>query len=403
MLKKKLVATAYLAAALAACATPGHAGVINARSGSSTDIQAAVNLAKTGDTVAIPAGRFLFTGEVFTPDGIHIMGAGRDSTYLIKNDNLSEWKAMFVVDAKTGQPFQFSGLTLQGRLDALQGTNRTTAVTTVTDQGILIKGAAKNFQIYDSRFTKFIRAGIEFLADSGTAPGEPYGVIYHNEFIDNWYTYLGYGVAINGSAASWSKPIVLGTSNAVFIEDNYFDLNRHCVTGVDGANYVARYNTVKDNYQDAGAFDAHGLTPSWPRGNRTAEIYMNVVNDSIRRWAGAEIRGGSGVIWGNSWTGVSHGVILLLENPPASQPLTTYPALDQIGDPADFYIWNNTSSGDNVYLNPTSNSLGINYWIQLSRDYYLTAKPGYVPYTYPHPLRGGATTTTTTTTTQTRG
>ena len=28
----------------------------------------------------------------------------------------------------------------------------------------------------------------------------------------------------------------------------FFDRNRHCVTATNGANYVARYNTVKDNY-----------------------------------------------------------------------------------------------------------------------------------------------------------
>src|SRR6267143_281855 len=143
--------------------------IINAASGSSVDIQAAVNQAVTGDTVAIPAGRFLFTGQVFAPDGIHIMGAGRDSTYLIKNDDLSAWHAMITVDAKTGQPFIFSGITLQGRLDALQGTNRTTAQTTVTDQVLVIKVTAQN----------------------GTHAGAPTGVIYQNEFIDNWYINLG--------------------------------------------------------------------------------------------------------------------------------------------------------------------------------------------------------------------
>jgi hypothetical protein len=143
--------------------------VISARSGLATDIQAAVNLAKMGDTVTIPAGTFHFTGQVFAPDGIYIKGAGRDSTYLIKSDNLSEWHGMFTIDAKTGQPFKFSGITLEGRLATLQGTNRTTVVTTVKDQGLVIYGAAKNIQIFDSRFTKFLRAGIEFRGDAGRA------------------------------------------------------------------------------------------------------------------------------------------------------------------------------------------------------------------------------------------
>jgi hypothetical protein len=359
--------------------------VIYATSGSAADLQTAINKARTGDTVAVPAGRYEFTGSVSAPDGIYIRGAGRDSTYLIKSDNTNT--PMIIVDSKTGMPFKFSGITLQGRLDALQGSNRTTAITNVTDDGLYIFGAATNFQIFDSRFTKFLRAGIEFRGDFGSLPGEQSGVIYRNEFIDNWYPTLGYGVAVAGSPDSWNRAITLGTSNAVFVEDNLFVLNRHCVTANNGANYVARYNTVKDNYQDAAAFDAHGLS-SWPRGTRSVEIYGNVINNTIKRLAGAGIRGGSGVIWGNTWNGVSHGVFLSLEDdPPPSHPLTTYPAIDQIGNPDDLYIWNNVSSGDSVFLYPTSNPFGIDYWLKSGRDYFTTAKPGYMPYTYPHPLR----------------
>lgn len=366
-------------------AIPARAAVIYAKSGYPADLQAAINSARTGDTVFVPAGRFSFAGTVFTPDGIYIRGAGRDSTYLIKSDNTSNF--MFIVDSKTGMPFKFSDITLQGRLDALQGSNRTTAVTTVADGGLYIKGAATDFQIFSSRFTKFLRAGIELQGDAGSKWGAQRGVIYGNEFIDNWYLNLGYGVAVDGSASTWTKPVTLGTADAVFVEDNFFNLNRHCVAATNGASYVARYNTVKDNYQDAASFDAHGLSPAWPRGTRSVEIYGNTVTDAIRRWAGAGIRGGSGVIWGNTWIGVTHGVVLDLENPPSTQPLTTYPALDQIGNPDALYIWGNTSSGDQVYLDPTSDPHGIGYWLQLGRDYFMAAKPGYTPYTYPHPLR----------------
>jgi hypothetical protein len=376
-----------LVCAMGTCGTASGGVIISAKSGSSADIQAAVDQARTGDTVSIPPGKFLFTGQVFTPDGIHIKGAGRDRTYLIKNDDLSEWHAMIVVDSKTGQPFVFSGITLQGRLDALQGRNRKSAQTKIRDQGLLIKGAARDIQIYDSRFTKFIRAGIEFLGPSGTNPGNPTGVIYDNEFIDNWYPNLGYGVAVVGDPRGWNGPIALGTADAIFIEDNFFDRNRHCVSASNGAVYVARYNRVKDNYQDAAAFDAHGLSPAWPRGTRSVEIYKNSVNNAIKRWAGAGIRGGGGVVWGNTWTGVAHGVVVSLEGPPAAKPLNAYPAPDQIGNPDGLYVWDNTSSGDNVAKVPTANPLGIDYWLVQDRDYFLAPKPDYVPYAYPHPLR----------------
>jgi len=226
-----------------------------------------------------------------------------------------------------------------------------------------------------------------WASDAGSKWGEQRGVIYGNEFLDNWYINLGYGIAVDGSAKSWNRTVTLGTSNAVFVENNFFDLNRHCVTATNGANYVARYNTVKDNYQDSVSFDAHGLSPAWPRGKRSVEIYGNVVTNSVTRFAGAGIRGGSGVIWGNTWNGVSQGAALYLENPHPTRPLIAYPALDQIGNPDALYIWNNIFAGNSVYKYPTSNPLGIDYWIKLGRDYFTTAKPGYGPYIYPHPLR----------------
>jgi hypothetical protein len=146
------------------------AAVIHAKSGQRADLQAAIDRTHTGDTVLIPRGRFSFEGSVLAPDGIYIKGAGRDSTYLIKTDDSSSF--MIIVDSKTGLPFKFSDVTLQGRLDALQGSNRVTAVTAITDGGLYIKGAATDFQIFNSRFTKFLRAGIEFQGDAGSRRGE---------------------------------------------------------------------------------------------------------------------------------------------------------------------------------------------------------------------------------------
>jgi hypothetical protein len=120
---------------------PARAAVIHARSGYAADLQTAINGARTGDTVSIPAGRYSFKGAVYAPDGIYIRGAGRDTTFLVKSDNTSG--AMIIVDAKTGMPFKFSDITLEGRFDALQGTNRTVIVTTITDGGLKLAPPVK--------------------------------------------------------------------------------------------------------------------------------------------------------------------------------------------------------------------------------------------------------------------
>jgi len=57
------------------------------------------------------------------------------------------------------------------------------------------------------------------------------------------------------------------------------------------------------------------------------------------------------------------------------------------------YIWNNSGGGGNrVNLNAESedrcgNNQSLTNYIQAGRDYKLEPKPGYVKFTYPHPLR----------------
>ena len=98
--------------------------------------------------------------------------------------------------------------------------------------------------------------------------------------------------------------------------------------------------------------------------------------------------GGSGVIFNNHKTGSTNlgaGSISLYEED------SGYPALYQVGrgknqvlDPA--YVWGNDSS---MSVGSASSN------VQEGRDFYQSAKPGYTPYTYPHPLVAGVSTGTT--------
>ncbi|MHA1565519.1 MAG: right-handed parallel beta-helix repeat-containing protein [Alphaproteobacteria bacterium] len=355
------------------------AGIVTAVSGSAQDIQAAVDRAQPGNTVVIPAGTFDFNGQVFMPDGIHLRGMGRDRTILVKRDDLTEWNAMITVDCATGSPFTFSGITLQGRGRFIQGDSKKGGP--VRDQGLYLRGQCQDFQIYDSRFTKFSRAGIQLHGDAGSVRGSARGVIYENEFIDNWYPNLGYGVEVVGNQNAWEEPLDLGSVNAVVIEDNVFEKNRHTVAANNGARYVFRHNTIIDNYANAAAIDAHGLA-SWPRGSRSYEIYENTVRNSVTRWAGVGVRGGDGVIFNNRFEGVNKGILLMVERYKDSM---TYPVQDQI---RDLWIWNNMANGKPIrrpdFWRRQSN---VSALIAEGRDYHMAVKPDYVPLAYPHPLR----------------
>jgi hypothetical protein len=356
---------------------------IAARSGTAEDIRIAAAAARPGDTIVIPEGRFAFHGQVFLPDGLALRGAGRDKTWLIKDDRLGEWKPMFSVDCKTGKPFQFSGITLQGAGRDLQASS--VPSDHIQDQGIILRGSCKDFLVFGSRFTKFSRAGIELVGDDGAVHGEPRGLIFDNEFIDNWSSYLGYAVAVNGTAAAWNAPLALGTEQAVFLEDNYFAANRCAIQANNGARYVFRHNEISNNQPDSAAIYAHGKNPYWPRGTRSFEIYNNRLRNPEPRWAGIALGGGSGVIFDNDLDGVSYGVVFMIEGDP--KVATHYPYQDQI---SETWMWNNSANGK-AFAAPMLRQLngGVNVaeFLQQGRDFFLQHKPDYQPFTYPHPAR----------------
>ena len=76
----------------------------------------------------------------------------------------------------------------------------------------------------------------------------------------------------------------------------------------------------------------------------------------------------------------------------ALDPLTL--AVLGVSEPG--YIWGNTGSYDvgiSNYATPTGSQDSAVDYIRAGTEYYNdgTAKPGYTKYTYPHPLRTGAT------------
>jgi hypothetical protein len=203
------------------------------------------------------------------------------------------------------------------------------------------------------------------------------GVIYKNDFIDNYNNSvrnLGYGVVVYGDG-SWPA-LELGTQNAIFIEDNYMSGNRHHVASNNSSRYVFRHNTViaTDVTKDFAMADAHGLSSS-PRGSRSWEIYNNNFSANLssgRVYAAIGIRGGDGVIFNNTMgSNIARAVVLELEGASCG----TYPAKDQT---RQAWIWNN---------NPGTIDNTCTSSIQAGRDYFTSARAGYTPYAYPHPLR----------------
>lgn len=333
--------------------------IINSKSGTRNDINNAISESRLGDTVLIPAGQFSFDGDLDFKAGITILGAGQDITILKRNMNTSDW--IMKVDGSNGEKVRISSMTIIGK-------NPTKS------PGIKLVGSCKDFRIDHLTFKKCFSRAIE-------VHGNARGVIDHNIFIDNEYTAV---VVYGDESASWNRPLALGTEQAVFVEDNYFEHRNvhnpgmaHHIASNNGSKYVFRYNTINDGYLNAQAIDAHGNKFGGERGSRSYEIYNNKMQIE-HRWLGMCIRGGDGVIFDNEMKGDLTRPIDLMHEGRDGNGNCTYPCIDQI---RELYMWGNTYNGKESPVNVRHPSI-----IKADRDYFMFKKPGYVPFTYPHPL-----------------
>lgn len=180
------------------------------------------------------------------------------------------------------------------------------------------------------------------------------------------------------------------TAGPVYIENSQFNETRHCVSSSEYGYYVFRYNTV---FGGVGlqTIDAHGGGWGYAANayaTRGCEIYDNFVNGNPGNGLGTAtysvmLRGGASLIFNNTFTNTLTGVELGNENYNSSAP--KYPEYIN-----DVWIWGNTFSGVTTQLQIMSGqgiTAGVNYFSNIpSPTSPAPPKPGYMPYTYPHPL-----------------
>jgi hypothetical protein len=236
-----------------------------------------------------------------------------------------------------------------------------------------------------------------------------YGLIDNNKFQGS-----AHGISLVGNGnADWSSPLQLGTSDFFFVEKNEFDWNDwYGTTGAvtvdfsNGGRVVFRYNSSQN-----AMFETHDRARTGSPGANAWEVYNNTFRTGTNKWKGLDITAGTGVIWGNRFTG-DWTVPIGAMNYKSSDP-RGIPRCDGV-DPADqntpgqagwrceyqigsqgkgstaigypAYIWNNSKNGAGVGMICTA---GCEY-LREGRDFVnsgSTPKPGYTPYTYPHPLQ----------------
>jgi hypothetical protein len=411
---------------LAACllAVRANAATRTAATCSLTNVQNAINTASPGDTVVVPAGTCTWSTQAQISKPLTIQGAGIDSTVVVSHG--------FNIDPGVND-YRITGFTFNGNWGSnyiiAHGQSRT---------------GNKRFRIDHNKFLN------KDYTTSGTIVfhGFSYGVLDHNVFQDTLDEILSFGG--DGAAAYGRTPVVGGYENGtIFAEDNTFTLTSACSAHFGGdpngaaenvfdANsaprVVFRYNTISDSPTcrwmypiEMHGFESEFSTVGDARPIYSVEIYGNTF---VSNYAGSgmavKIRGlgAGGVIFGNTFTGSGHSFDTLANlrnlrshtsddtgslskgnlNAAGYTMLAHTRQSDEaglicehcsghtgpvFGQVTNLYVWGNTNAGPVTVENNGFTTTDI----VANRDFFLTAMPGYSPYTYPHPLAGSSTST----------
>jgi hypothetical protein len=382
MMPRMLVTVALVGLTLAA---PAAARAVDAKDCSSGAVQAALRTARNGESVRVPAGECA-SWDVTVPEGkrVTLRGAGSTATRIA------------------------GGILRMG-----SGGSRLTGFG-LADVQVYIDG--DDWRIDHNRIVS-AKPFFDLMVFGNRECTHPRGVIDHNEFQNVRVSVIGW----NGLLAHclWSQALTPGDAQQVFVEDNTYvgTAWAAAVDGSYGGRYVFRHNVLNDMY-----VEAHSVQG----GNRAIhswEIYGNTLRQSsVPMWAPFFLRGGTGVVHGNTIEGAWRTPAIILDNVRSfddrGQPWfrcdgsrqadgnllpNGWPCRDQIGRAHDTgrsttsamkpqaaqpaYFWNNTASGKALAVvvhNKTDE------WIVAGRDYFNdTPRPGYVSYPYPHPLTLG--------------
>ena len=397
--------------------------IINTATADYSVVQAAIAMAVDGDTVKIGQGSATWAAPLAFSKAINLVGAGIDKTIITHT----------VVGIEPSVPapntYEISDMTLIG--PAGGGFNWMDAPFAIGTFGDCQKFRFTRLRLVNTGSNGGYLVRIGYLDDLI----HQYGVIDSCKFESGKILILGGGMGDR----SWKTPAELGTDKAVYIEDCEFDqVNGAYNNAVDcneGARYVFRYNHTKDQFIMAHSC-MNGDKDYFSRGTRSVETYENVIEatrDGIVHFVAIYQAAGTGVHFnnkiknsgGSAWIRpIGLEITRLYEAGGGSLGLVTgsnpidgnvesngYPAIDQPGRGLDatlnpvqwppythnlyhpqalepIYYWGNTCDG--VPVKPEAYN-GGEALIKENRDYYNAVKPGYVPYTYPHPLRSGDT------------
>lgn len=250
-------------------------------------VASAVSAATSGDSVAIPAcsETAWSTPVAVSNKSLTIYGAGQGVTNLAT----STTNAMFTVSENASYSITIKDMTINGNAGG------------PTNGLIQISGGTPSLAIGNITFNNLKSRAISVSNNS-------YGVIYSCIF--NYGTGAGTIQAVSNfgggvfNSTTWSSADNFGSSNFLFVENCTFNWSRDGDSAFDaygGARFVLRHNTVNENH-----FGWHGLDSGGYFAPRAWEVYDNTFTMNTGAspfFTGINIRGGTGVIYNNTWGG----------------------------------------------------------------------------------------------------
>jgi hypothetical protein len=333
---------------------------ITASSSTLSSVQSTINAAVAGDIIVIPSGSRTWSGSLkISKKSLTIQGKGVGITVITTGTK------GILLTGETANNLRITGIEFRSGTQLIYAGGSGTPAQ-----------AIKNLRVDNC---KFVTTNVVIETHGAVT-----GVFDHCTFQD------AYGGRIYGSNDPYARsPYKLGTSDALFFENNTINVSSsgnppHFIASNSHSKYVVRNNVFNYTKSLWDIVDAHGACEVKGRGSATWEIYNNTFNIVASMSRVIHLRGGQGVVFNNTFAGsyTPSQPITVTDyavcNGPCTQSCTTYPCPDMINHA---YFWDNKIRTSPV--NPVDKCSGF---IKLNRDYFLGAMPGYVPFTFPHPL-----------------
>jgi hypothetical protein len=347
-------------------------GNVYSTNGSQSDTQAAINAAKHGAVIQLPAGSFTWSSGVIVKAGMAIRGQGISSTTLT---NPGTSYSLFDVTCDQAWT-RISKIAFKGQFSLNIHGSYTTAT----------------FRIHDCTFSSGTTLGILLQVD-GNGPG----LVDHCTFTGGGASEMihNMGLGADNGDAAWLDNVSPGSPSTLYIENCTFSKDPLQDAYFYGTSAIQSYygarTVVRHSVFNACQIDQHGNVGV--PGARWFEIYDNTFYTpaGMNQSNCMALRGGSGVVFNNVKTGsnLGTGAIELYDENGGPSPLYLGRGIDQ--DYSPVYLWNNsarmpvTSGSSNVIL-------GRDFFVSTSQPTSMISREslnhapvsGYTPDAYPH-------------------